>query len=180
MYAIVVLICLIYGVLSLILFFKVWGMTNDVRELKEALLFEVQKKNKESNLSYNSIQNAKKELADVEKQDEAELSLKEALEHQFVVAVKKYKVQCATNSVSKEKYQVGVQSIVKAYQRKAGEKLGYGIEDVVNAIGEIFSIVFCVKTDALKLCLDFFGSSFPCIYNKLLAKDSANLSISIL
>ena len=91
MYAIVVLICLIYGVLSLILFFKVWGMTNDVRELKEALLFEVQKKNKESNLSYNSIQNAKKELADVEKQDEAELSLKEALEHQFVVAVKKYK-----------------------------------------------------------------------------------------
>lgn len=55
MYAIVVLICLIYGVLSLILFFKVWGMTNDVRELKEALLFEVQKKNKESNLSYNSI-----------------------------------------------------------------------------------------------------------------------------
>ena len=93
-----------------------------VRELKEALLFEVQKKNKESNLCYNSIQNAKKELADVEKQDEAELSLKEALEHQFVVAVKKYKVQCATNSVSKEKYQVGVQSIVKAYQRKAGEK----------------------------------------------------------
>ena len=55
MYAIVVLICLIYGVLSLILFVKVWGMTNDVRELKEALLFEVQKKNKESNLSYNSI-----------------------------------------------------------------------------------------------------------------------------
>ena len=141
MYAIVVLICLIYGVLSLILFFKVWGMTNDVRELKEALLFEVQKKNKESNLSYNSIQNAKKELADVEKQDEAELSLKEALEHQFVVAVKKYKVQCATNSVSKEKYQVGVQSIVKAYQRKAGEKLGYGIEDVVNAIGEILAQV---------------------------------------
>ena len=74
------------------------------------------------NNSYNSIQSAKKELADVEKQDEAELSLKEALEHQFVVAVKKYKVQCATNSVSKEKYQVGVQSIVKAYQRKAGEK----------------------------------------------------------
>lgn len=180
MYAIVVLICLIYGVLSLILFFKVWGMTNDVRELKEALLCEVQKKNKESNLSYNSIQNAKKELADVEKQDEAELSLKEALEHQFVVAVKKYKVQCATNSVSKEKYQVGVQSIVKAYQRKAGEKLGYGIEDVVNAIGEIFSIVFCVKTDTFKLCLDFFGSSFPRIYNKLLAKDSANLSVSIL
>ena len=65
MYAIVVLICLIYGVLSLILFFKVWGMTNDVRELKEALLFEVQKKNKESNLSYNSIQSAKKELAEV-------------------------------------------------------------------------------------------------------------------
>ena len=60
MYAIVVLICLIYGVLSLILFFKVWGMTNDVRELKEALLFELQKNNKESNLSYNSIQNAKK------------------------------------------------------------------------------------------------------------------------
>ena len=58
--------------------------------------------------------------------------------------------------------------------------IGHGIEDVVNAIGEIFSIVFCVKTDTFKLCLDFFGSSFPRIYNKLLAKDSTNFTVSIL
>ena len=50
----------------------------------------------------------------------------------------------------------------------------------MNAIGEIFSIVFCVKTDALKLSLDFFGSSFPRIYNKLLTKDSTNFTVSIL
>ena len=44
------------------------------------------------------------------------------LRYQFVLAVKKYKVQCATNSVSEEKYNVGVQSIVKAYQKKAKEE----------------------------------------------------------
>lgn len=63
---IVILISLVYGILSLILFFKVWGMTNDVRELKETLLFEIQKKGKDSNPCNNSIQNAKDELADVE------------------------------------------------------------------------------------------------------------------
>lgn len=41
-------------------------MTNDVRELKETLLFEIQKKGKDSNPCNNSIQNAKDELADVE------------------------------------------------------------------------------------------------------------------
>ena len=45
---IVILISLVYGILSLILFFKVWGMTNDIRELKETLLFEIQKKGKDS------------------------------------------------------------------------------------------------------------------------------------
>lgn len=122
MSVIVILISLVYGILSLILFFKVWGMTNDVRELKETLLFEIQKKGKDLNPCNNSIQNAKDELADVEKQSEEELSPKEVLEHQFVLAVKKYKVQCATNSVSEEKYNVGVQSIVKAYQKKAKEE----------------------------------------------------------
>lgn len=119
MSVIVILISLVYGILSLILFFKVWGMANDVRELKDTLLFEIQKKGKNSNPCNNSIQNAKDELADVEKQSEEELSPKEVLEHQFVLAVKKYKVQCATNSVSEEKYNVGVQSIVKAYPKKA-------------------------------------------------------------
>ena len=37
------LIGVIFGVLNLILFFKIWGMTNDVKELKYALLEEIQK-----------------------------------------------------------------------------------------------------------------------------------------
>ena len=78
---VVIVIGLAYGILNLILFFKIWGMTNDVRELKEVLLFEIQKKNKESNLCSNSIQSAKKELAGVEDRNEEELSPKEALEH---------------------------------------------------------------------------------------------------
>lgn len=32
------IIMLIFGILQIILFFKVWGMTNDVRKLKEELL----------------------------------------------------------------------------------------------------------------------------------------------
>lgn len=119
---VVIVIGLAYGILNLILFFKIWGMTNDVRELKEVLLFEIQKKNKESNLCSNSIQSAKKELAGVEDRNEAELSPKEALEHQFVVAVKKYKAQCVANSVSENKYQAEVQLIIKAYQKKAREE----------------------------------------------------------
>lgn len=119
---VVIVIGLAYGILNLILFFKIWGMTNDVRELKEVLLFEIQKKNKESNLCSNSIQSAKKELAGVEDRNEAELSPKEALEHQFVAAVKKYKAQCVANSVSDNKYQAEVQLIIKAYQKKAREE----------------------------------------------------------
>ena len=33
------LIILVWGILNIILFFKIWGMTNDVREIKERLLF---------------------------------------------------------------------------------------------------------------------------------------------
>ncbi len=119
---VVIVIGLVCGVLNLILFFKIWGMTNDVKELKEALLFEIQKKNKKTNLCSNSIQGAKKEFVDVEDRNDAELSPKEALEHQFVVAVKKYKAQCVANSVSENKYQAEVQLIVKAYQKKAREE----------------------------------------------------------
>lgn len=31
----IILIILIFGILQLILFFKIWGMTNDIREIKE-------------------------------------------------------------------------------------------------------------------------------------------------
>ena len=35
MEAFIVIVSLIWGILSLILFFKVWGMTNDIRQLKQ-------------------------------------------------------------------------------------------------------------------------------------------------
>ena len=34
----IILIILIFGILQLILFFKIWGMTNDIREIKEKYL----------------------------------------------------------------------------------------------------------------------------------------------
>ena len=34
----IILIILIFGILQLILFFKIWGMTNDIREIKERYL----------------------------------------------------------------------------------------------------------------------------------------------
>lgn len=32
------IVCLIFGILQIILFFKIWGMTNDVRAIKEYLI----------------------------------------------------------------------------------------------------------------------------------------------
>ena len=37
-----IFISLVWGVLCLILFFKIWGMTNDVRDIKEHLLYSKQ------------------------------------------------------------------------------------------------------------------------------------------
>lgn len=34
----IILVILIFGILQLILFFKIWGMTNDIREIKEKYL----------------------------------------------------------------------------------------------------------------------------------------------
>ena len=34
----IILIIFIFGILQLILFFKIWGMTNDIREIKEKYL----------------------------------------------------------------------------------------------------------------------------------------------
>lgn len=112
----------IFGVLNLILFFKIWGMTNDVKELKDALLEEIHKKRTQTSSLTESIQKAKTELDEVEEQDSSNKSPKEALEIQFKIAVKKYKLHCATNSVPDDKYKEGILSMVKAYQKRAKEE----------------------------------------------------------
>ena len=40
-------IAIVFGILNLILFFKIWSMTNDVRELKDCILSNFPKKEKE-------------------------------------------------------------------------------------------------------------------------------------
>ena len=62
------LIGVIFGVLNLILFFKIWGMTNDVKELKYALLEEIQKKYIQAP-SADAVQGMKSELSKLEEQD---------------------------------------------------------------------------------------------------------------
>ena len=37
MLALLSIVCLIFGILQIILFFKIWAMTNDVRAIKEYL-----------------------------------------------------------------------------------------------------------------------------------------------
>lgn len=112
----------VLGILNLILFFKIWGMTNDVRELKDVLLEEIQKNSNKPVSNANQIQNAKNELAETERQINQNDNPKDALIWQFNVSVKKYKLQCATNSISDDKYRAGVQSIIKAYQKRASEE----------------------------------------------------------
>lgn len=112
----------VLGILNLILFFKIWGMTNDVRELKDVLLEEIQKNSNKPVSNANQIQNAKNELVETERQINQNDNPKDALIWQFNVSVKKYKLQCATNSISDDKYRAGVQSIIKAYQKRASEE----------------------------------------------------------
>lgn len=109
---------LVFGVLNLVLFFKIWGMTNDVKELKDALLKEIQRKHVQPS-STNAIQGTKTELAKLEELDNSNLSPKEALANQFKIAIKKYKIQCATNAIPEDKAKAGILSIVKAYQKRA-------------------------------------------------------------
>lgn len=112
------LIGVIFGVLNLILFFKIWGMTNDVKELKYALLEEIQKKYIQAP-SADAVQGMKSELSKLEEQDNSNLGPKEALANQFKIAIKKYKIQCATNAIPEDKVRAGILSIVKAYQKRA-------------------------------------------------------------
>ena len=53
----------IFGILGLILFFKVWAMTNDVRELKEYVLPYLQNKGNNSNKGIDPIIDGDKEFA---------------------------------------------------------------------------------------------------------------------
>ena len=55
MEVLIILLYLIFGILSLILFFKVWGMTNDVDKILSLLQNEVKKKEFQDNKSDESL-----------------------------------------------------------------------------------------------------------------------------
>lgn len=50
MYIIMGIICMIFGIFQIILFFKIWGMTNNVKEMKEILKLMAKKEPAEPNL----------------------------------------------------------------------------------------------------------------------------------
>lgn len=54
---------LVFGILQIILFFKLWGMTNDVRSMKEQL----QKNNKELEYYIRSIDERLRKMGTTEK-----------------------------------------------------------------------------------------------------------------
>lgn len=37
------IVIIVFGILQIILFFKVWGMTNDIKEIKNLIEFEVRR-----------------------------------------------------------------------------------------------------------------------------------------
>ena len=57
MIEIVGIVLIVFGVLQIILFFKIWGMTNDIRELKSFLNWNLQ----------NSLKDIIKELEKIRK-----------------------------------------------------------------------------------------------------------------
>ena len=60
---IVYIVMLAWGILNIILFFKIWGMTNDVRELKLFLI------KKEENMTIGSVKESKTVESADEKKD---------------------------------------------------------------------------------------------------------------
>lgn len=57
MIEVVGIVLIVFGVLQIILFFKIWGMTNDIRELKSFLNWNLQ----------NSLKDIIKELEKIRK-----------------------------------------------------------------------------------------------------------------
>lgn len=37
------IVIIVFGILQIILFFKIWGMTNNIKEIKNLIKFEVRK-----------------------------------------------------------------------------------------------------------------------------------------
>lgn len=65
------LIGLVAAILQIILFFKIWGMTNDVREIKEGVLSFIKEKRRESRrISETNKQNTKETPLPQEIEDE--------------------------------------------------------------------------------------------------------------
>lgn len=60
---IIYIVMLVFGILQIILFFKLWGMTNDVRSMKEQL----QKNNKELEYYIRSIDERLRKMGTTEK-----------------------------------------------------------------------------------------------------------------
>lgn len=86
MNGITTIITLVFGILSVILFFKVWGMCNNVKEMKELLERECQPKRYHylHNTSYEALREEEaliQELAHCKKFDEAKLNLDRLLFH---------------------------------------------------------------------------------------------------
>ena len=48
------IIIIVFGILQIILFFKIWGMTNDVREIKNMLELNIRQKYDAFNHSTNT------------------------------------------------------------------------------------------------------------------------------
>lgn len=59
------LVTIVWGVLNIILFFKIWGMVDDVRELKEYFLKQAPHKNLEEN-KHTEEKNVKPSLTPVQ------------------------------------------------------------------------------------------------------------------
>ena len=62
-----IIMYVVFGVLGIILFFKIWGMTNDVKELKEFLLSYSNKTNTQSTLEDVSLEDTLKSLENQQK-----------------------------------------------------------------------------------------------------------------
>jgi hypothetical protein len=62
MEVLIIIVCIVAGLLNLILFFKIWGMTDNVREIKDIIQMEYKRKNE--SVIINEIKDG---LADINK-----------------------------------------------------------------------------------------------------------------
>lgn len=111
------IVCIVAGILNLILFFKVWGMTNDVDKMKKRFI------NKYEDLSFTEVNSELGKYIIKGDKDGAKSFLTECLLSQLVTI-------SDNSSAYNFTYKLLTNEYAKFFAKIGEKKLPYGIDDI--------------------------------------------------